>query len=308
MSPGTLLYNLYYRPLGFLRKLFEVGIFNYVDIRRSQSKMIAGSLTINEIVNGLDKATYEVYFLTGKRYWYQTAFCLYSLQKVCTTIRITAKFIDDGSINEKLKKQIIKQFPSSIVITAADTEALLDAGLPWQSYPRIRAKRETYPHLKKLTDVHIHSGDWKLVLDSDMLFFKYPKELLDWINNPSKPFFLKDPITSYHYSFNLMEELTGKRITPNLNVGVIGLNSKKINWDALENWIAELEKKEGTSYLLEQALSAMIVAGEDIIIADPSVYMVMPCEQEVRQLTSALHHYVAQSKEWYYKLAWKSIA
>lgn len=102
-----------------------------------------------------------------------------------------------------------------------------------------------------------------------------------------------------------MEQFAGNTIIPNLNVGAIGLKSESIDWDKLEAWIVQLEEKEGTNYLLEQALSAMLVAGYEPIIANKKEYIVMPEQNEVEHPSAKLHHYVAGSKEWYYKKAWQ---
>jgi len=120
-------------------------------------------------------------------------------------------------------------------------------------------------------------------------------------------FFLYDPVYSYHYSAQLMEQLTGNSIIPNLNVGAVGLKSELIDWDKLELWIGLLEEEQGTSYLLEQALSAMLASGSDTIMAPREDYVVMPGKTEIKNPSAILHHYVAESKEWYYKKAWQAV-
>lgn len=216
-------------------------------------------------------------------------------------------FVDDGTLTDSLIKQIKTQFPGCTIKTSAEIEAGIKKHLPVAKYPVLNKKRAIYPHIKKLTDVHAGSSGWKIVLDSDMLFFKYPTEIINWLDNPEQPFFLYDPVLSYHYSIPLMEKLAANAIIPNLNVGAIGLKSESIDWDKLEQWISELEEKEGTNYLLEQALSAMLAAGKPTIIATQEDYIVMPGKAEVEHPAGTLHHYVAQSKEWYYKTAWQKV-
>ena len=262
----------------------------------------SGSLKVSE--PPADAA--EVYFLTGKKFWPLTAFCMFSLAKQSGN-KLRAVFVDDGSLDEAIIKTMQLQFPACIVKTSKQIEADIQTNLPETKYPVINKKRAIYPHIKKLTDIHAGSKGWKLVLDSDMLFFKYPAEMLKWLDNPEQPFFLYDPIYSYHYSIKLMEQFAGSTIVPNLNVGAIGLKSEQINWDKLEAWIAQLEEKEGTNYLLEQALSAMLVTGDEPIIADKKEYIVMPDRSEVEHPSATLHHYVAGSKEWYYKKAWQQV-
>jgi hypothetical protein len=140
-----------------------------------------------------------------------------------------------------------------------------------------------------------------------MLFFKPPTEIHAWLANPSQSFFLADIENSYHYSLKIMQDLAAAAITPRLNVGVIGLKSEEIDWDKLESWLNILERKEGKTYLLEQALSAMLAAGKPLTIASENAYIVMPDQQEIKNPTAVLHHYVAGSKEWYFKCSWKMI-
>ena len=104
-----------------------------------------------------------------------------------------------------------------------------------------------------------------------------------------------------------MEQLTGNVLKSNLNVGAAGLLSDGIDWDKVEYWIKALEQRYGSSYLLEQALSAMLVAGQQPIVAAAEDYTVMPDKQEALHPAAVMHHYVAGSKEWYYKYAWKTI-
>jgi hypothetical protein len=301
---GNLGYIIYYKPKGWLRRTIKNGLFNSLSIEKGRKAMVkaSASLQITEPANQVA----EVYFLTGKKFWPLTAFCMYSLSKQSGN-KLRAVFIDDGSLDDTLIKTMRLQFPGCSIKTSGQIEADIKTHLPVSKYPVINKKRAVYPHIKKLTDVHAGSNGWKLVLDSDMLFFKYPAEMLKWLDTPEKPFFLYDPICSYHYSLKLMEQFAGNTIIPNLNVGAIGLKSELIDWDKLEAWIAQLEEKEGTNYLLEQALSAMLVAGGEPIIANREDYIVMPERSEVEHPAATLHHYVAGSKEWYYKKAWQQV-
>lgn len=302
---GKLLYNLYFKPKGKIAKINKQGgLSNTLKISRSRNEMISASKLLQ--YECLNNSPLQVHFLTGIKYWYQTAFCAYSLGKQ-TEEGIQFVFHDDGTFNEKLIHQIKEQFPNSIIHSIEEINETLNEHLPKSKYPLLNEKRKTYPHIKKLTDVHCGSAGWKLMLDSDMLFFKYPNEVIKWLNNPQEPFFLVDTINSYHYSFRIMQELTKKTIFEKLNVGIIGLKSDEIDWEQLEYWIKVLEEKEGISYYLEQALSAMLVAGMQITIASENDYVVLPNKTEIFNPNATLHHYVAESKEWYFKEAWKKV-
>ena len=302
---GKLAYHLYYKPLFWLSNLKKSGgITNSIRIRQGKRAMAKASLQLKTDI--IKDDGFKVYFLTGKKYWPLTAFCIYSLVKT-SAITIKPVFIDDGSFDNELIAQIKSQFPGCEVKTAHEIAQNIREKLPVSKYPIINKKRTEYPHIRKITDIHTISDGWKLVLDSDMLFFKTPVQLQDWLSNPNEPFFLHDPITSYFYSEDLMGKLSGNTIKPNLNVGAIGLQSETIDWDKLEDWIVALEDDSGDCYLLEQALSAMLVSGQKIIVADPAEYIVMPGESEINNPTATLHHYVDQSRNGYYKTAWRKI-
>ncbi len=303
---GKIIYNIYYRPLAGFNRIKKLGIINFLITGYARRQMVLAAYNLKEI-NKPDLPVYPVYILTGKKYWYQTAFCLYSLQKVSGSIRFNAILIDDGTFDDELTKQVLSQFPGIKIQRADETENRLKQHLPATRYPALHKKRENYPHIRKLIDVHAGQTGWKMVIDSDMLFFKEPKLVEDWLKKPDLPFLLQDIKYAYYYTAGLMFQLAGEYVLPNLNVGIIGLESQNINWDNLESWIVALEAQEGTNYLLEQALSAMIVAGKPVIVASKDDYRVLPDEQETRSPQAVLHHYVAESKEWYFKYAWRLI-
>lgn len=306
MSLGKIVYHIYYRPIGVFSRVKKIGILNYLITDGARRKMVSAANLLKEI-DKPDLPVYNVYILTGKKYWYQTAFCLYSLQKVSESIQFNAILVDDGSFDAKLIRQIKSQFPNIKLQRADETEKRLKEYLPVDRYPALRRKRESYPHIRKLTDIHAGQAGWKMVLDSDMLFFREPKLLERWLQKPTVAFFLEDPYYAYHYTAELMTELAGKPISVNLNVGMVGLESESIDWDNLESWIVKLEASQGSNYLLEQALSAMIVAGKPLLVAPKNEYIVLPGEEETKAPSAVLHHYVAESKEWYFKNAWQLI-
>ncbi|RYY43569.1 MAG: glycosyl transferase [Chitinophagaceae bacterium] len=308
MSAGTVLYHFYHRPLGTIRKTLKTGIRQTFAINRGQKQMIKAATSLREVrYEGAEQ--FDVYFLTGKKYWFQTAFCLYSLQINAGT-NIHAYVVDDGSFDDELEGLAKQCFPNSItIVQSKKINHFLDEKLPESKYPVLRRRRIEYPHLRKLTDVHVLPGERpKLVLDSDMLFFHRPDEMLKWLQNPNGFLFMRDVTESYGYSLPLMKELTGASTMPErLNVGAAGLASSLIDWQKLEFWTGELLRREGSSYLQEQALTAMLAANEAYYFLNESDYKVCPA---INRLTvpEILHHYVADSKYDYFVKGWKFFA
>ena len=246
-----------------------------------------------------------IYFLTGKNYLYQTLYCIQSLTKV-SAARFQFILIDDGTFDQELISRINTQLPGATVITADVIASNLARLLPANAYPFIHQKRGVYPHLKKLTDVHsLRENSWKVVLDSDMLFWSEPAELINWLNAPTQPLHMIDCVEAYGYSKPLMEQLCGCPVTPLINVGAIGLESAGIDWAKLEEWIKVLEEQEGASYYLEQALTAMLIGDTAATVLPAATYIVNPDEQIIKEKKGVLHHYVDLSKQHYFKTAWQ---
>jgi len=293
---------LYRSPRSKYKTIMRFGGFiSYYKMLKGKNEMISASKLLPPILshqNGL-----AIYFLTGKDFVYQTLFCAHSLVKVSKE-QYQFILIDDGSFNEVIKAEIERQMPNVVIINANEINSNLDFHLPIERFPFLRNKRIVYPHLKKLTDIHTLNSSTKLVLDSDMLFFREPTEMIKWLKQPTGCLFMIDCEESYGYSRKLMEELAGYRIPKMVNVGAFGFNSSSINWQKLEDWGSNLEKNEGTTYYLEQALSAMLVANEQPKISlSKEEYIVNPSTTDFNEVK--LHHYVDLSKQFYFNSAWK---
>ncbi|MFD1628607.1 hypothetical protein [Pseudopedobacter beijingensis] len=248
-----------------------------------------------------------VYFLTGKKFIYQTLFCAYSLVKHSKEI-FQFILVDDGSFDDKDIVHLQIKMPHAKLVLKEEIAQNLQKILPVKKFPFLHHKRKVYPHIKKLTDIHtLQDNPYKIVLDSDMLFWKEPEEIIEWLKKPNNSIYMLDCEESYGYSRELMFQLCGHQVPELMNVGAIGFSSKIINWEILEKWGSTLEQKEGTSYYLEQALTAMLIAGQHSEILNKKDYIVNPSPEQIKNTEGILHHYVDLSKEGYFKTAWKKI-
>jgi hypothetical protein len=304
MTSGRLLYLSWYKPTELLARSWrEGGPFNQWITRHGQLEMMAAARCLAPLPAPPANVP-EVCFLTGRRFWYQTAFCFWSLCRHADR-PLRAAFYDDGSFDDPLRAECLRLFPGTRIQRAAEIEARLDRHLPAVRFPTLRARRLVYPNLRKLTDVHAGARGWRLVLDSDMLFFRRPDLLLAWLAVPDRPLHMIDVQDAYGYSRVLLESLAGQPLAPRLNVGLCGLNSDEIDWERLEFWCRRLQQAEGTSYYQEQALVALLLAGRRCAVAPPEDYVLMPSEEKARQPHAVMHHYVDLSKRGYFRHAWR---
>lgn len=297
---------LYRYPKGKLKTYRRYGgIFSYWQMQLNNLKMKRAIRSLPEIGSNPDGL--PVYFLTGEKYLYQTFFCMTSAVKNHPGV-FRFILVDDGTFNSEIISLINKQVKNIEIVDALQIKKNLNQVLPEGEFPVLHHKRRVYPHIKKLTDIHsIQDGnDWKLVLDSDMLFWQSANDITNWLKSPQSPLFMQDCEQSYGYTTTLMEKLSGSKIQPLINVGVVGLKSKAIDWRTLENWITGLEEAEKPSYYLEQALTAMIIGETKSVRLNKDKYIVNPTPDQVTQKEGILHHYVDLSKIAYFAKAWKT--
>jgi hypothetical protein len=302
---GRLAYRLWHAPVGIVRRSIDAGgpLEQWRD-HQAHAAMTVAAAQLSPQDLPLATGWPEIHFLTGARFWDQTALCLYSLQRHAGQA-LPAVFHDDGSATDTIADRLGRLFPHARWRRHAEIVAMLDQHLPVARFPVLRERWAAYPNIRKLIDVHVGSRGWKLVLDSDMLFFRRPEFLLAWLAAPARPLHLVDVEESYGYSPALMRSLAGSPIPPLVNVGITGLASESLDWERLERWCRELIAAEGTSYYLEQALIAMLVAGQSCAVAPAADYIVLPSPEECRAPRAVLHHYVAGSKRGYFRHAWR---
>jgi hypothetical protein len=252
--------------------------------------------------------SHDLWFLTGSRFWYQTAFCAWSFAKQAHC-SLHLHLVDDGTLQEGQIEALTRIFEKVSVVRASDIRARIEEALPENKFPVLRQRWHDYVHIRKLTDIHLGNSGPKLVLDSDMLFFKRPAVLLDWLAERStqqKLLHMVDCEESYGYSRELMEKLAGGALPKRLNVGICGLRSEWLDWEEIEYWCRTLLEKEGTNYYLEQALVAMLAVRHITVEAPSPEYITFPTNSQIRQNDGVLQHYVADSKPGYFQAGWQN--
>jgi len=303
---GQLALALWHQPLARLRDSWRNGgPLVERETERQRREMVAAATTLPPLPQRPGATVVTLHLLTGGRFWYQTAFCLHSFAQQTNT-NVTAEIYDDGTLDEAIWANLARLGPGLRLHSAADIRERLEALLPEAQFPVLRERWRNYPNIRKLIDPHLGSAGWKLVFDSDLLFFRRPSLLLDWLAAPDRLLHAVDCEESYGYSRALMERLAGAPIPPLVNVGLCGLRSEALNWEELEAWCAELIARERTSYYLEQALVAMLAARMQPCAVTPAAdYLTKPGRAEGIAPTAVMHHYVAESKRWYFRHGWR---
>jgi hypothetical protein len=307
---GRLLYHAWHRPLGWIGSVLR-------DSPMVRYRAARGRAAMREAAHGLPAPRYAegpplaVHFLTGIRFIEQTAFCLWSLAMVAEEPWHFA-LVDDGSLESsaewpRWRATLDRIAPARwSLVTHAEAHAAVAHMLPPAKFPVIHERRAAYPNIRKLLDVHAAAPGRRLVLDSDMLFFARPAEIVEWLRGSGPMLLMRDVETSYGHAVAVLSELAGAPVEERLNVGVTGLETGAIDWPQLEAWWAALIARDGTSYFDEQALIAMLAARlRDCRVLPERPYLCLPRGEEIERPSAILQHYVADAKWPYFTRSWR---
>ena len=304
---GRLVYRLYHQPVGLVRQsVREGGPWAQAQDRAGHAAMKLAAARLPPLSAPPIGPAAEIAFLSGPKYWHQTLFCFVSLQQQLP-FRVTPVIYDDGAMDRPTETLIRRVVPWARFVSASETEQRLDALLPEGRFPALRGRRRGYPHLRKLTDIHIGSDQFKLVADSDMLFFSRPAELEHWFAQPDW-LYMQDVATAYGYPADFLAKLAGAPVPEAINVGLYAVNGSEIDWDKVEHWCRRQIDEYGAQYVQEQALTAMLFARRSATVLPRKDYVVMPDRDEGQARTAVLHHYVDVSKRAYFRHNWRQIA
>lgn len=305
-TPEIVKNAIYRRPIDEITKLKNLGIDGYLFLGKWAKHMEMAATTLPRVE--FAGPSLEIWYLTGNKFWYQTVFCAWSLANYSKR-NIALRLVDDGTLTELQINHMRRIFSDVNVHTASSCDSTINKLLPVEKFPRLRGLRSVYPHIRKLTDVHVGSTGKKLVLDSDMLFFSCPQSLVNWLesNTVVSPIYMKDVVECYGYPRPFLERLAGKKLPQRVNVGICGLHSDTMDWGELEYWCEELQSRFGNSYYLEQALVAMLVARQNGFQVPSEDYIVLPSFRQVKNKAGILQHYVAESKKHYFKFGWQGV-
>lgn len=231
----------------------------------------------------------EPHYLTGHDYLPQTLFAIKSWVKFSGR-SVRPQLYDDGSLTSREVSELRARVPGIDVHRSDAIIAKLDDRLPAGRFPFLRRLRLAYPHLRKLTDIHVGRRGWTLVSDSDVLLFRRPGELLAHLETGT-PFFMRDCAQSYGAPHAFLNQLAGQVVPPMLNCGLYHVRSDGINWEFLEAACVRLLAAHGFSFYLEQALSALVLTAAGGVELGPD-YVVNPDTVEGRNPTKTALHYL----------------
>ncbi len=313
---GKLLYKLYFQPKNQRALVAKFGgKSNYAAMLAAEQEMKSYALyqlTIKSNFNPHGK--YKINFLTGDRFLHQTLFCTYSFFKFLSpeeSMNFSVNYYSDGSLSAASAELLKSRFPGIRVIGIAESTVAVQQDLPESLFPYLRKKIDNHPLFKKLVFPHVnHEDGFSTFFDSDMLFIRRPTIFLDWLyqadaqKNPA--FCIQDVGRSYGYSEPEIKQIWPSSVQHNINSGMYTICENQIDFSFIEKLVKAFEENFGSQYFLEQLITSILLEKTgNLFVAPKNEYIVLPGVEQITDQAGTLHHYVNESKEFYFKESWK---
>lgn len=206
------------------------------------------------------KKDVEVHMLVGKRTWLMALWAAKSFQWA-TECCWSFVFQDDGTLGDAEMQALRRLFPMGVVKSRAEADAEIEGRLA--GHPACLAARRKHVMFLKLFDPYFYStkADRFILLDSDVLFFQMPEEILNWVEAKNPEFlFNPDVKDSYSIPVSELEAYFGGKILRHANAGLALIPRFGVSLDLIEEYLVRFEIESRHDLWLEQTAYALLAS------------------------------------------------
>jgi hypothetical protein len=243
MSIGSIIYQI--------RKKYEHGLPTAY-YRDSVRKSILSS---KPITNTSDISC-EIHVFTSANDWLNLVWALKSFYHFSQR-HYGLCIHDDGTLTDENRETLQHHFPNARIIDKKQADEKVLASLA--SYPRCLEFRKTNLLSPKVFDFALYlQCDRLLLLDSDILFFKAPTELLNRIDNPEYQLntLNADVESSYTVEADVVKNHLGFDLSERVNSGLGLIHKRSLSFDWIEEFLG-LPDIIGYFWRIEQTIYAL---------------------------------------------------
>ncbi len=260
-------------------------------------------LSTRPFLTGEDCPHFEVHTLLGHNH---VGMVLWSVKSFLhqTGKKYSVVLHDDGSLTDSDIQTLEKHLVNVKVVKKPTADALIKeriSGMPNCQEYRFTAK-ETSDHRGIKYDMHIFairlfdfnlisSGTKTLVLDADVLFFKMPRDIVEWAEDVGDRNSLYS-VEQYKPRRNSQNEIIGYELkTPHpidanagllwFNAGLLCFDKRAFSLKALEDWIGANKEKMNTYATFEQKAYSYLVQAKGGSAPLPNTYSFNYTDQDV---------------------------
>jgi hypothetical protein len=197
-----------------------------------------------------------VHILTGKQDW---LLCAWALASFFHFSEQTWNVVihDDGTLPSEARTELKRLFRSARIITRDEADATMDKRLT--PFPWCHDYRNRHPLALKIFDMAAFcEGGRFIVLDSDVLFFSFPREIMDWVASGGEECWFNEDvdesalISADHAWADLQVPLW-----PRVNSGLCLIAKAAMDLEFCERALGETSILKGHIWRVEQTLFAL---------------------------------------------------
>lgn len=232
-----------------LRELQREGIGNVYERIKVQNLILKTPPILTQ-----EKGDIEIRVLTWRRDCINLIWALKSFYHFSPTK--FPLYIHDGGLLNHQKDLLLQHFPKSILINKNDASRDVESFLKQRNLDRSIEYRKSNVATIKVWDYFILSQAKVIIhIDSDILFFKYPEELL----NPDASklnLFNRDCAEAYSLTCNEIKQNFTFNVPPLINSGLFRVAKESMDWNLIEKLLHN-QKMFDNKWVTEQTLHAI---------------------------------------------------
>ncbi len=207
-----------------------------------------------------DEGRFELHTLTCEKDSLNT---LWSLKTFCTFSEVRPRVViyDDGSLSEAAIDIFSEHFLNCQIIRRDRFHRDMEDFLKVHRMSLENSKMKSfYLALKLFGPMYYAKSEYILCLDSDVLFFQKPREMLKHMENGT-PFYMNDYQNAYSHPIELLNSLLKINLPHRINSGLFYIAKRDFadNIGLVESYFRKVPKCYGMGWL-EQTLAAILLS------------------------------------------------
>jgi hypothetical protein len=243
-----------------------------------------------------EAADMTVCALTSRNDWLMCLWALVSFYRF-SEVRLPLLIYSDGSLNKRHAERIRSVFPDARIVDPVMADAAVAGTLA--AYPNCGQFRSAQPCARRIIDLPILcKSKSMLMLDSDVLFFRRPEELMKHLNEGRGGHFVfeRDPQDSYFDSRENIRKSFDVEIAPRVNCGILVADIANFDYAQIEKWLANdaFAKKH---HWAEQGLWAMYAGASRTAFLSETYDVSLSAEIEPN---AVMKHYIKPIRDFIY--------
>ena len=307
MGIGRLIYKIFFKPTLQIRyHIHHFGLSGWYKLYKGEQQMKKAAMNITPVSLAKDHLL-EVNYLTGAKYWHQTIFCAQSLARVLQG-NVKINIYSDGTLNQTHEAFIERAIPGIVFIIEEGVNEYLERFLPVSQFPTLHYLRKWHPFFRRLIDIHSDT-EWAVHLDSDMLFFDRPQQIIEAYQNKTAIYMEEHLQNSYFVDDEkILKDKYNISCISNVNGGIIAYNGN-IDYTDLEQKAKTLldQYPNAGPAQVEQTLMSYLLFKQNAKPLDKHLHPIFYDGNIGLDNSPIVRHYIFKAKLPYFTSEWKKI-